>query len=132
MFVLQLSLYFALHEISDFEISVNVVLSCYNFVIKKLFLEMKKKRKEADLKNIVSQIGGLENRIKYSQSDLDNTERRSMNDHREVGNLLNFSCMTLSQTIVHSTSFGLFMIVRDLFLCNMCMVNWSSHALEIL
>jgi len=48
------------------------------------FVEMKKKRKEADLKNIISQIGGLENRIKYSQSDLDNTERRSMNDHREV------------------------------------------------
>lgn len=45
---------------------------------------MKKKRKEADLKNIVSQIGGLENRIKYSQSDLDNTEKRSMNDHMEV------------------------------------------------
>ena len=47
-------------------------------------LEMKKKRKEADLKNIISQIGGLENRIKYSQSDLDNTEKRSMNDHRDV------------------------------------------------
>lgn len=45
--------------------------------------EMKKKRKEADLKNIVSQIGGLENRIKYSQNDLDNTEKRSMKEHRE-------------------------------------------------
>lgn len=46
--------------------------------------EMKKKRKEADLKNIISQIGGLENRIKYSQNDLDNTERRSMKEHNEV------------------------------------------------
>jgi len=45
---------------------------------------MKKKRKEADLKNVISQIGGLENRIKYSQSDLDNTERRSMKEHDEV------------------------------------------------
>ena len=45
---------------------------------------MKKRRKEADLKNIISQIGGLENRIKYSQSDLDNTEKRSMKDHAQV------------------------------------------------
>uniref|UniRef100_H2YW08 Structural maintenance of chromosomes protein n=1 Tax=Ciona savignyi TaxID=51511 RepID=H2YW08_CIOSA len=46
--------------------------------------EMKKKRKEADLKNIISQIGGLQNRIKYSQSDLDNTENRSLKEHTEV------------------------------------------------
>uniref|UniRef100_H2YW14 Structural maintenance of chromosomes protein n=1 Tax=Ciona savignyi TaxID=51511 RepID=H2YW14_CIOSA len=45
--------------------------------------EMKKKRKEADLKNIISQIGGLQNRIKYSQSDLDNTENRSLKEHTE-------------------------------------------------
>ncbi|XP_078487137.1 structural maintenance of chromosomes protein 1A [Ciona intestinalis] len=45
--------------------------------------EMKKKRKEADLKNIVSQIGGLQNRIKYSQNDLDNTEKGNMKEHKE-------------------------------------------------
>uniref|UniRef100_H2YW12 Structural maintenance of chromosomes protein n=1 Tax=Ciona savignyi TaxID=51511 RepID=H2YW12_CIOSA len=39
--------------------------------------------KEADLKNIISQIGGLQNRIKYSQSDLDNTENRSLKEHTE-------------------------------------------------
>nr|XP_039266859.1 structural maintenance of chromosomes protein 1A-like isoform X1 [Styela clava] len=45
--------------------------------------EMKKKRKESDLKNIISQIGGLENRIKYSQNDLNNTECRSMKEHKD-------------------------------------------------
>nr|CAB3266384.1 structural maintenance of chromosomes protein 1A [Phallusia mammillata] len=45
--------------------------------------EMKKKRKEADLKNVISQITGLESRIKYTQNDLDNTEKRSMKDHDE-------------------------------------------------
>ncbi|XP_076824452.1 structural maintenance of chromosomes protein 1A-like isoform X1 [Clavelina lepadiformis] len=42
--------------------------------------QMKQKRKEADLKNVISQIGGLENRIKYSQNDLDNTENRNERD----------------------------------------------------
>ena len=45
---------------------------------------MKQKRKEADLKNVISQIGGLENRIKYSQNDLDNTENRNERDFIQV------------------------------------------------
>uniref|UniRef100_H2YW15 SMC hinge domain-containing protein n=1 Tax=Ciona savignyi TaxID=51511 RepID=H2YW15_CIOSA len=60
--------------------------------------EMKKKRKEADLKNIISQIGGLQNRIKYSQSDLDNTENRSLKEHTEVSKV---KCVHLSNEMTH-------------------------------
>uniref|UniRef100_H2YW09 Structural maintenance of chromosomes protein n=1 Tax=Ciona savignyi TaxID=51511 RepID=H2YW09_CIOSA len=43
-----------------------------------------------------AQIGGLQNRIKYSQSDLDNTENRSLKEHTEVSKV---KCVHLSNKI---------------------------------
>lgn len=43
--------------------------------------EMKGRRKEADLQNVISQIEGLKNRIKYSQNDLQNTENGGIIGH---------------------------------------------------
>ncbi|KAL5014287.1 hypothetical protein ScPMuIL_008557 [Solemya velum] len=45
--------------------------------------QMKKKRKESELNTIRSQIKGLETRIRYSQTDLDNTRSKSLKTNQK-------------------------------------------------
>ena len=41
---------------------------------------MKKKRKEPQLQQVIAQINGLQNRIRYSETDYENTKARSIAD----------------------------------------------------
>lgn len=44
--------------------------------------QMRKKRKESELNTVRSQIKGLENRLKYSMTDRDNTVKLKISAHK--------------------------------------------------
>jgi structural maintenance of chromosome 1 len=46
---------------------------------------MKAKRKEAELRQVQSQAHGLQMRLKYSQSDLEQTKTRHLSLNMQVG-----------------------------------------------
>ena len=66
---------------------------------------MKKKRKEPQLQQVIAQINGLQNRIRYSQNDYDNTRARSIADiHRDIEQL-DQSKASLGRTLFHSAMY---------------------------
>lgn len=56
---------------------------------------MKAKRKEAELRQVQSQAHGLQMRLKYSQSDLEQTKTRHLSLNMQVhsGYTSSFSCL---------------------------------------
>lgn len=57
--------------------------------------QMKAKRKEAELRQVQSQAHGLQMRLKYSQSDLEQTKTRhlSLNMQVQPGQTSEFLCV---------------------------------------
>lgn len=71
---------------------------------------MKAKRKEAELRQVQSQAHGLQMRLKYSQSDLEQTKTRhlSLNMQVQSGHTPAFSSVLLVGAVVFKLDFFVF------------------------
>uniref|UniRef100_A0A7N8YNB3 Structural maintenance of chromosomes protein 1A n=1 Tax=Mastacembelus armatus TaxID=205130 RepID=A0A7N8YNB3_9TELE len=66
----------------------------------KLTEELKAKRKEAELRQVQSQAHGLQMRLKYSQSDLEQTKTRHLSLNMSIFNTVNmWHCTDISLTV---------------------------------
>lgn len=65
---------------------VILVIGLYYLYLESLFFQeqMKAKRKEAELRQVQSQAHGLQMRLKYSQSDLEQTKTRHLSLNMQV------------------------------------------------